>query len=76
MPVLNSCKSKPKAEEKEISDYLYFPSFPSPIDENGNSIPSYDQERQIVELPYWYWLLIVDYAVETETAVSILQNKN
>lgn len=72
--LLNSCISRPKAENKEISDLIYFPTFPSPTDENGNTIPQYDEENQIVKLPYWYWLQIVDYVTDTETAVTILQS--
>lgn len=64
LPILwISCKStqiETKTNPIQIETH-----FPSPYDENGNAIVQFDGEN--VSMPLWYWLKIVEYAIDTET---------
>ena len=49
-----------------------------PIDKEGKAVNEEEGlEGEInisyVEVPYWYWNLIIDYVTKTETAVTALQ---
>lgn len=41
--------------------------FPSPFDENGNSIVDYNPETDKVTMPLWYWTKIVEFALDIKT---------
>ena len=72
MQVLNSCKSATKKEIPEINDVITFPTFPAPADKDGNSYIVFDEEKQTVTMPFWYWKQIVIYVSETEDAIAAL----
>lgn len=67
-----SCKSCTKKANPGLNS-LYFPPFPSPIDEDGNAIPEYEKETDSVKVPYSYWKKIIEYAANTEAAVQALE---
>lgn len=60
---LISCKST--QTETKTNPIQIETHFPSPYDENGNAIVQFDGEQ--VLMPLWYWLQIVEYAIDTET---------
>lgn len=84
MPVLTACTSQHKKEPIEIVpviiglDDVYFPAFPDPednivpLDQDGNIVTFTDEHIVKVELPFWYWNMIIDYVEETENAVTAL----
>ena len=59
-------------------DDVYFPAFPDPednivpLDQEGNIVAITDEHIVKVELPFWYWNMIIDYVEETENAVTAL----
>lgn len=64
LPILwTSCKST--QTETKTNPIQIETHFPSPYDENGNAIVQFDGEQ--VSMPLWYWLQIVEYAIDTET---------
>ena len=84
MLALTGCVSHPKEDKKETPapvvkiETIYFPSFPQPpediipLDKDKNIVTSDDTEVIYMQLPYWYWNLIIDYVEETEQAVTSL----
>lgn len=60
---LISCKST--QINTQTSQIQIETHFPSPYDENGNAIVQFDGEQ--VSMPLWYWLQIVEFAIDTET---------
>lgn len=58
------------------AENVYFPSFPYPKDGIVLPLTETDEAGQMrvyaVQLPYWYWKLIIDYVVETEEAVTAI----
>lgn len=75
---LTCCKSNQQKERSEIPD-VYFPSVPEPkdgvvipLDFDFHAVTTDDKEIMYVMMPYWYWNMIIDYMVRTETAVSAL----
>ena len=77
--VLSSCVSKPRREQSAIPavDAVYFPAFPVPeniipLDKDGKPAAA-DVPVEYVLIPYSYWLQIIDYVVDTETAATALQ---
>ena len=65
-------------------DTVYFPSFPypksgtlMPVDKDGKAVYEVQNDDEIeisaVVVPYWYWLLVIDYVTKTESAVTALQ---
>ena len=65
MLLLNSCKSCPTKGKVETNN---IPAFPSPII-NEQIIVEFitvDEQVKFVQLPYWYWLEIVEYAADVE----------
>lgn len=71
---LISCASKPKEEEVFIYPKIYFPEFPDPekyvkpLDYNGQLVEDEETDIYFVQMPFWYWLLIVDYKVDVDKA--------
>ena len=59
--------------QQQIKPVQIDSTFPDPIDENGNSIVTYDSESQTVSMPLWYWLKITEFAIDVNTN-KILQN--
>lgn len=71
------CASYPKkdnAETKQIN--VYIPSFPSPVDNDGNYIAVLDEDAESVVIPYWYWMRIVKYALQVEAAADVIEAYN
>lgn len=71
--VLSCCKSSP-INTNYIPD-LYFPSFPSLIDTNGNVVIEpviVDGNVIAVKLPYNYWLQILVYVNDVEAVYDAL----
>lgn len=89
MLVLVCCVTKPKTEESEIHDNVtsyhetvYFPAFPypkqgiiKPLDAENNIVTSDGTEIETVQMPYWYWKLVIDYVAKTENAVDAITAK-
>ena len=49
-----------------------------PIDKDGKVVyeeqgPEGEINISAVVVPYWYWLLVIDYVTKTESAVTALQ---
>lgn len=65
IPALNSCKTLPK--ETQQTPIQIETQFPSPFDENGQSIVTYNPETDIVTMPLWYWTKIVEFALDVKT---------
>lgn len=72
------CKSYPTKEKTEIPS-VYFPTVPVPkdgvvipLDSDFHAVTTEEKEIMYVLMPYWYWNMIIDYMVKTETAVSVL----
>ena len=59
---------------------VYFPSFPYPKDGILEPLTEKDKDGELhvyaVVIPYWYWNLIIDYASNTEKAVTALEEVN
>ncbi|MBO7735102.1 MAG: hypothetical protein J6S67_21240 [Methanobrevibacter sp.] len=49
-----------------------------PVDKDGKAVYEVQNDDEIeisaVVVPYWYWLLVIDYVTKTETAVTALQS--
>lgn len=71
--MLSSCRSALKKEIPETIDIIDFPTFPAPVDREGNTFLVFDEEKQNVTMPFWYWKQIVFYVAETEEAVAVLK---
>ncbi|MBO7712193.1 MAG: hypothetical protein J6S85_01660 [Methanobrevibacter sp.] len=78
MLVSNCCASKPNLEENETIitlpglDLVYFPSFPYP--EEGTITPIIENgEVKKIEMPYWYWKMIINYVYKTEIGITALK---
>lgn len=67
-----ACMSAPKKDNNEIkqTDLIYFPSFPDPI-VDGELVIKIEGEN--IVMPRWYFNLIVEYAIKTESAISLIQ---
>ena len=56
------------------AENVYFPSFPYPKEGIVLPVTETDEAGQMhvyaVQLPYWYWKLIINYVTETEEAVT------
>ena len=72
MLVSNCCKSVQNQETPEINDVIIFPAFPAPVDKDGNTFIVFDEEKQSVTMPFWYWKKIVFYVLETENAIKAI----
>ena len=81
------CASNQKEVIKEIPvpvvtglEGVYFPSFPYPKDGIVQPLTEADKDGELhvyaVVIPYWYWNLIIDYASNTEKAVTALEEVN
>lgn len=66
--VLISCISTPTASE------LNWISPPDP-DREGETIVTYDVNSNLVSMPLYYWLELVEYIADTETNKELLQVK-
>lgn len=66
--VLTSCRTVPKESS------LNWSSFPSPYDAEGVAVVTYN-DNDTVTMPMWYWRKIVNYVVDTETNIKILESK-
>ena len=85
MLLISSCRTSPKAEEKEIpapKDEVYFPAFPDAY-KDGKHIPEFfkvvidpggQEHEDVYVIPEWYWVQVILYAYETECAVQALYN--
>lgn len=58
---------------------VYFPKVPYPaeglivpLDENNKAVTTDGIQIHAVLIPYWYWKLVEDYMIKTETAVTAL----
>ena len=67
-----ACTSAPKKDNNEIkqTDLIYFPSFPDPIVDGELMIKI---EGENIVMSRWYFNLIVEYAIKTESAISLIQ---
>lgn len=67
-----ACTSAPKKDNNEIrqTDLIYFPSFSDPI-VDGELVIKIEGEN--IVMPRWYFNLIVEYAIKTESAISLIQ---
>lgn len=75
--LLICCTTYPKKEKSEIKQInVYIPSFPEPVDSEGNYIAVLDEEAESVTIPYWYWMRIVQYALKVESAANIIEEYN
>lgn len=54
--LLNCCQSLPDRHNV---------NFPDPIRDN-KSVVIYDETNDIVSMPLWYWLQIVEYGIDTK----------
>ena len=73
MLVLNSCiTSAQKAKQETTLNAIYIPSFPDPLDKDGNNIVTFSDDYTQVIMPYWYWLQITNYAVNVENAAQVI----
>lgn len=54
--LLSSCMSTQKKIKPQVPDPYV----------DGVSVVTYDQTNDTVSMPYWYWLKLYDYIVETE----------
>lgn len=72
--MLNSCKTSPKKDKNATKIDVYIPSFPEPIDKNGDFIVKTNENFTEITIPFWYWLQITQYAIDVENAAQILQN--
>ena len=70
--LMTSCESSPEILTTDTAAGITFPAFPSPyIDGVSVVIPTADYAA--VSMPMWYWLNIVDYAADVDTAVQIIK---
>ena len=44
---------------------------PDPIQKDGTSAVILDEETETVSMPMWYWRKIVNYFIDTQTALKI-----
>lgn len=58
---------------------IYFPKVPYPkegmlipLDEKKQVVTTDNIQIQAVIVPYWYWKLVEDYMIKTDTAVTAL----
>lgn len=65
---MTSCTSTPSEPD------LYWTSFPDPIDSEGNSVLGFDEINETVLVPLWYWKKIINYVINTENNINVLQN--
>ena len=65
-PVLTCCTST----QKRRGDVPYV-TVPDPIQKDGTSAVVLDAETDTVSMPMWYWRKIVNYIIDTQTALKI-----
>ena len=73
MLALNSCITSAEKAKSETQNKVYIPSFPDPVDKDGNYIVEFNEDYTKVEMPFWYWMQITNYAIEVENAAQSLQ---
>lgn len=61
--LLTSCAGFPETNRGSV----VFPDFPSP-ETDGETVVCFDGESGTVTMPLWYWLAVVEYAVEVDGA--------
>lgn len=74
--LLTSCATK--------TEYIYvvspvdtsiFPTFPVPVDSDGNSVIEYDSDSDMVMMPSWYLLAITDFKIDYKATLEKLDSK-
>ena len=66
LTVLISCKTLQKDTANKVQIET---EFPKPYDSEGNSIVELNNET--VEMPLWYWLKIVEYAIDVKANTEL-----
>lgn len=66
---LTSCRTSQITDVKSVQIETHFPS---PYDENGNTIVIFDDDNT-VKMPLWYWLKITEYAIDMELNKELLE---
>lgn len=70
MLALASCKTCPAGSDEPVVPA--FPTFPSPV-VDGKVVVKLNYEEDIVSMPYWYWISVTNYVVDTEAAIDRLK---
>lgn len=66
-PALTCCVASRTETPPTVRRIRVSPVFPSPYDGDGNPVVTLDGTSGTVSMPLWYWLRIVDFAVDVET---------
>ncbi len=64
LTIVSSCCTKPQTPA--IDPALSFATVPDPIDKLGKSVVIFNEDKNAVEMPYWYWQAIVKYIFKSE----------
>lgn len=64
--LFTSCKSTKNVTPVQIKGH-----FPSPYNEDGESVVI-SVSNQTVQMPLWYWLKIIDWEIDVETNIELL----
>lgn len=43
---------------------------PTPLDENGESVVTYEKETDTVKMPFWYWEQLMNYIFATQALMA------
>lgn len=82
-----SCATTPK-QKIEIPEIKY-PEFPVDVndssvhitlEENNDVKIDYTADNEVVEIPFWFWLRLVSYSIDVDTAIkqyeAVIENLN
>lgn len=78
LQVLTSCVSKPEKVYIYITPNIPFPKFPDPycvvpLAEDGTVVRDTETEIVDIQLPYWYWMKIVEYKLGVDDVEAALE---
>lgn len=66
---LTSCQTNKR--KTDITPIQLDVKFPSPYDEQGNIVVTINDDKT-VSMPLWYWLKIVEYQIDVETNIELM----